>query len=149
VDAFKAGYNNNLGRRIPRLKKFGTRPLEAAMRLLAIMLAAIRSAVLSMGLFLTCGEAFAEDPLSANSNVVGCRNYVSSSKDDLFLQGYCAGAVQALVEFAAGACAPKGATKMQGVRIVLQYIDARPARLHENFNKLAAEALRQAWPCSN
>jgi Ssp1 endopeptidase immunity protein Rap1a len=120
------------------------------MRLLAMMLTAIRYAtVLSTGLFLTCGEAFAENPLSANSNIVGCRNYVSSSKDELFLQGYCAGAVQALVEFAAGACAPKGATKMQGVLIVLQYIDARQARLHENFNKLAAEALRQAWPCSN
>jgi hypothetical protein len=96
------------------------------MRLLAMMLMAIRyAAVLSTGLFFTCGEASAEDPLSANSNIVGCRNYVSSSKDD------------------------KGATNMQGVRIVLQYIDARPARLNENFNKLAAEALRQAWPCSN
>ena len=120
------------------------------MRLRAMALAAIRyAAVLSMGLFFTYGEAFAEDQLSANSKIVGCRNYISSSKDDLLLQGYCAGAVQALVEFAAGACAPKGATNMQGVRIVLQYIDARPARLHENFNKLAAEALRQAWPCSN
>jgi hypothetical protein len=120
------------------------------MRLLAMMLKAIRyAAVLTTGLFITCGEAFAEEPLSASSNIVGCRNYISNSKDDLFLQGYCAGSVQALVEFAAGACAPKGATKMQGVRIVLQYIDARPARLHENFNKLAAEALRQAWPCSN
>jgi Rap1a immunity proteins len=38
---------------------------------------------------------------------------------------------------------------MQGVQIVVKYIDARPARLQENFNKLAAEALRQAWPCSN
>jgi hypothetical protein len=115
-----------------------------------MMLTATRyAAVLSMGLFLTCGEAATEDPFSAKSKIVGCRDYVSSSKDDLFLQGYCAGAVQALVEFAAGACAPKGATNMQGVRIVLQYIDARPARLHENFNKLAAEALRQIWPCSN
>jgi len=120
------------------------------MRLRAMMLTAIRyAAVLSMGLFLTCGKVFAEDPLSADSKIVGCRNYVSSSKDDLFLQGHCAGAVQALVEFAAGACAPKRANNMQGVRIVVQYIDARPARLHENFNKLAAEALRQAWPCSN
>jgi hypothetical protein len=120
------------------------------MRLRPTMLMAIRyAAVLSMGLFLTRGEAFAEDPLSANSNIIGCRNYISSSKDDLFFQGYCAGAVRALIEFAAGACAPKGATNMQGVRIVLQYIDARPTRLHENFNKLAAEALRQAWPCSN
>ena len=115
-----------------------------------MMLTAMRyAAVLLMGLFLTSGEAFAENSLSANSKIVGCRNYVSSSKDDLFLQGYCAGAVQALVDFAAGACAPKGATNMQGVQIVLQYIDARPARLYENFSKLAAEALRQAWPCSN
>jgi hypothetical protein len=114
-----------------------------------MMLTAIRyAAVLSMGLFLTCGEVFAED-LSANSKIVGCRNYVSSSQDDLLLQGYCAGAVQALVEFAAGACAPKGATNMQGVQIVLKYIDARSARLHESFNKLAAEALIQAWPCTN
>jgi hypothetical protein len=58
-------------------------------------------------------------------------------------------AVQALVEFAAGACAPKSATNMQGVQIVVKYIDARLTRLHENFNKLAAEALRQAWPCTN
>ena len=122
---------------------------EAAVRLRAMTLAAIGYAtVLSMGLFLTCEEVFAED-LSASSRIVGCRNYVSSSKDDLLLQGYCAGAVQALVEFAAGACAPKGATNMQGVQIVVKYIDARPARLHENFNKLAAESLRQAWPCSN
>jgi Rap1a immunity proteins len=122
------------------------------MRLRAMMMiltATQYAAVLSMGLFLTCGEANAEDPFSAKSKIVGCRNYVSSSKDDLFLQGHCAGAVQALVEFAAGACAPKDATNMQGVRIVLQYIDARPARLHENFDKLAAEALRQIWPCSN
>lgn len=120
------------------------------MSLRAMMLVAMRfAAVLSMGLFLTCGEAFAEVPLSADSKIIGCRNYVASSNEDLFSQGYCAGAVQALVEFAAGACAPKSATNMQGVQIVVKYIDARPTRLHENFNKLAAEALRQAWPCSN
>jgi len=119
------------------------------MRLPEVTLAAIGyAAVVSMGLFLSREEVFAED-LSANSKIGGCRHYVSSSKDELLLQGYCAGAVQALVEFAAGACAPKGATNMQGVQIVLKYIDARPARLHESFNKLAAEALRQAWPCSN
>lgn len=119
------------------------------MRLRATLAAMGYAAVLSAGPFLTCGEAFAED-LSANSKIVGCHNYVAGSNDDdVFLQGYCAGAVQALVEFAAGACAPKGATNMQGVQIVVKYIDARPARLQESFNKLAAEALRQAWPCSN
>src|SRR5450759_5938969 len=81
-----------------------------AMSLRAMMLVAMRfAAVLSMGLFLTCGEAFAEVPLNADSKIIGCRNYVASSNEDLFSQGYCAGAVQALVEFAAGACAPKSA----------------------------------------
>ena len=120
------------------------------MRLRAMMLMAMQfAAVVSMGLLLTCGEGFAEDLLNADSKIVGCRNYVASSADDLFSQGYCAGAVQALVEFAAGACAPKSATNMQGVQIVVKYIDARPTRLHENFDKLAAEALRQTWPCTN
>jgi hypothetical protein len=102
-----------------------------------------------MGLLFASGKVFAEDPLSASSNIVGCRNYVASSTEELFLQGYCVGAIRALVEFAAGACAPKAATNMQAARIVIQYIDARRARLHESFNKLAAEALRSAWPCSN
>ncbi|MGE5304950.1 MAG: Rap1a/Tai family immunity protein [Alphaproteobacteria bacterium] len=120
------------------------------MRLRPKMLVAMQfAAVLSMGLFFTCGEGFAENPLSANSKIGGCRNYVANSGDDLFSQGYCAGAVEALVEFAAGACAPKTATNMQSVQIVVKYIDARPVRLHESFNKLAAEALRQAWPCTN
>src|SRR4029453_4871755 len=29
----------------------------------------------------------------------------------------------------------------------VQYIDARPARMHEDFRILAAEAMRAAWPC--
>jgi Rap1a immunity proteins len=35
----------------------------------------------------------------------------------------------------------------QRVRVVIQYIDSRPERPHENFFDLAAEALRAAWPC--
>jgi Rap1a immunity proteins len=35
----------------------------------------------------------------------------------------------------------------QIVLVVLKYIDARPARLNEDFRLLAAEALVAAWPC--
>jgi hypothetical protein len=31
--------------------------------------------------------------------------------------------------------------------VVAQYIDGKPARLHESFIMLASEALRSAWPC--
>jgi Rap1a immunity proteins len=41
----------------------------------------------------------------------------------------------------------KGATLEQMIRIVIAYVDARPARLHEKFSFLALEALRAAWPC--
>lgn len=58
---------------------------EVGMSLRAMMLLAMRfAAVLSMGLFLTCGEAFAEVPLSADSKIIGCRNYVASSNEDFF-----------------------------------------------------------------
>jgi hypothetical protein len=33
------------------------------------------------------------------------------------------------------------------VRVVIAYIEARPSRMHENFDLLALEALRTTWPC--
>jgi hypothetical protein len=90
-----------------------------------------------------------EDSASANYAMVGCRHYVSGRQDDEFpvRQGVCHGAVSAVLDFASGICHPPGATLDQGIRIVVQYIDSHPARLHESFNALAAEALRDAWPC--
>jgi hypothetical protein len=42
---------------------------------------------------------------------------------------------------------PNEVTLGQMVRVVVAYIDARPAQLHEDFVQLALEALRTAWPC--
>jgi hypothetical protein len=44
-------------------------------------------------------------------------------------------------------CIPQNATNSQMVRVVIQYIDQRPQRMHEHFTALAYEALRTAWPC--
>jgi hypothetical protein len=46
-------------------------------------------------------------------------------------------------------CAPDNATNNQLMRVVLAYIEVRPQRMNEEFMKLAVEALRSAWPCSN
>jgi hypothetical protein len=35
----------------------------------------------------------------------------------------------------------------QTVAVVIKYIEARPERMHEDFGKLAYEALTAAWPC--
>jgi hypothetical protein len=52
-----------------------------------------------------------------------------------------------LGRFGLGVCNPPEVTTEQGIRVVVQYIDAQPARLHEDFRLLAIEALRKAWPC--
>jgi hypothetical protein len=43
---------------------------------------------------------------------------------------------------------PVGTTAEQVTSIVVQYIDGQPARIHEDFNRFAVEALRANWPCS-
>jgi hypothetical protein len=48
-----------------------------------------------------------------------------------------------------GICPPREFNIIQMTRVVVQYIDRRPARMHEDFDALALEALRAAWPCKN
>jgi len=45
-------------------------------------------------------------------------------------------------------CSPQHWTIEQLIGVVVQHIDSRPARLHEDFTKLASEALQAAWPCA-
>ena len=47
-----------------------------------------------------------------------------------------------------GICVPAGTTSQLATSIVVQYIDGQPARIHEDFNSFAVEALRASWPCS-
>ncbi len=106
--------------------------------------------------------AVAEDRMSANYIVPKCwfeegpaPNQVISAYE----AGRCAGIVEMLgVMLQAnarlpknerGLCAriPDNVTFGQEIRIVVDYIKARPTRMHENFKLLALEALTQAWPC--
>ena len=47
-----------------------------------------------------------------------------------------------------GICVPAGTTAQQAASIIVQYIDGQPARIHEDFNRFAVEALRSYWPCA-
>jgi len=68
--------------------------------------------------------------------------------DDPFTQGLCAGIVQGIFSTAPAICAPPtGVSSSQKIRVVVQYIESRHARLHESFQVLALEALQVAWPC--
>ena len=86
----------------------------------------------------------ATDTSSANYVMPGCRDFISSNSLTPaypFVQGFCAGVIQGLIYDSHDICLPSGVEKGQAVRIVVQYIDSQPARLHENFNALALEAL--------
>lgn len=85
------------------------------------------------------------DGNSANYLMVGCRAFVARSTNDPFRQGLCMGRVAATMALVS--CAPEQVTYGQAVRVVIQYIDERPARLHEDFLVLAREAFNLAWPC--
>jgi hypothetical protein len=86
---------------------------------------------------------------SANYAMPGCRNYVSENpkNGDLYKTGFCWGLISGLLYVTHDSCLPPGVTQVQAVRVVLQYIDNRPARMHEDFKILALEAMKAAWPC--
>jgi hypothetical protein len=92
--------------------------------------------------------AQSNDPKSANFMMQGCRNFASETAGDSgFMGGWCAGILDGITYMDPDLCIPDGVPQAQVARVVVQYIDQRPARMHESFKLLAIEALRSAWPC--
>jgi len=106
-----------------------------------------------------CGVAVAgPTQTSADYLMPGCRDAASlitfsnagESEEQASLMGFCAEIVVGLSVMGQpyGICVPTGTTSQQVTGIVVQYIDGQPARIHEDFNRFAVEALRASWPCS-
>jgi hypothetical protein len=55
--------------------------------------------------------------------------------------------VETIIAMDPSVCPPPHVTLDQADRVVVLYIDGHPARLNEPFLRLAAEALKKAWPC--
>ncbi len=77
----------------------------------------------------------------------GCRAFVREDSSRPFNQGVCVGVVRTVVSFSRDVCEPRDSTVGQAIRVVVQYIDSRPAQHHEDFADLAKQALKAAWPC--
>jgi Rap1a immunity proteins len=90
--------------------------------------------------------ASAEDMNDANSILPGCKGTLGTQ---MWEQGRCAGFIEGLRYGVGGRdfCPLNGVTTVQSVAVVVKYIEARPQRMHEDFGKLAIEALKAAWPC--
>ena len=102
-------------------------------------------------LIFNCGVAVAEpNQTSADYVMPGCRDAASLITFSNVGAGLCTGIVVGLSFMGQpqGICMPVGTTTQQATSIVVQYIDGRPARIHEDFSRFAVEALRANWPCS-
>src|SRR5215813_10739000 len=115
-------------------------------------------ALIAMLIF-NCGVAAAgPNQTSADYLMPGCRDAASlitfsnvgESEQQASLMGFCAGIVAgfSFIGQPYGICVPAGTTSQQVTGIVVQYIDGQPARIREDFNRLAVEALQANWPCS-
>jgi hypothetical protein len=82
----------------------------------------------------------------------------SSALSDAYEQGICLGIIIGVSGMAREARAhgdatylcmdiPSGVTFGQMRRVVVRYIEERPARMHELFRSLSLEAMQAAWPC--
>ena len=105
----------------------------------------MRGIALVAATLLSCGASFAEDLDLANYLMPACRSLVAAVNYDqaAFLMGRCVGTVETIAAHV-DVCSPPGVTSGS---VVVKYIDDRPERMHENFRRLALEALQSAWPC--
>src|ERR1700677_1924468 len=90
-----------------------------------------------------------DNVFSANTVMPGCHDFIEKKSNNTYTQGVCAGVIGGIVHLGVNVLfsAPLEVTFGQTMRVVVQYIDSRPARMHEDFRNLALEAVATAWPC--
>lgn len=94
---------------------------------------------------------------SANKVLPYCKAVIEQkanpSLTEVYDRGFCLGTMTTLramgPAFNADArfCPPERATVGQATRVVVQFMEANPQLLHEEFMWLAVQALRVTWPC--
>ena len=87
---------------------------------------------------------------TADFYVDGCKDFLAGKSS--FFAGRCVGAVEvldALNEDTKLFCPPEGATNLQRVQVIVDYIQTRPERKNADFRLVANQAMAKAWPCKN
>jgi Rap1a immunity proteins len=118
--------------------------------------------VIWAALILSASEAAAQLPAgdtSANAIFRGCNAFVQGRATDTQLYGlgnFCAGIVlglgfvgQDLSRPEWQSCAPATTNAQQLARVVVDFIEAHPERMREDFRRLTLEAFHDAWPCKS
>jgi hypothetical protein len=131
------------------------------MRLEAEMRASIGVAIAGLLCVNGIGSATAQsvqEDTSANSVFLGCKAFVENRATNAQLvsaANFCSGVVHGLAYVGKILpaelifCAPPTSDARQLARVVINYIDAHPQRMHEDLRMLTLEAFHQAWPCKS
>ena len=121
------------------------------------------TAVVAIWLTVNLSAAHATAAAPVEEILPGCKSMVavsegkSASRDPLlsFMSGRCYGIIEGVLGagYAIDVCLPVGPTIPEGppihqiMRVIINFIEAHPAKMHEGFMALAAQALRGAWRC--
>jgi hypothetical protein len=113
-------------------------------------------------LIVSASEAAAQLPpgdTSANAIFRGCKALVEGQTTNTQLYGlgnFCAGIVIGLASVGQDlsrpewqSCAPATSNPQQLARVVVDFIEAHPERMREDFKRLTLEAFHDAWPCKS
>ncbi len=118
-------------------------------------------AVVWAALIVSASEATAQQPTedtSANAVFLGCKGLVEDRAPTAQLNAlanFCSGVVHGLAYIGntlppeQQSCPPAASTARQLARVVVNYIEAHPQRMHEDFRWLTLEAFHYAWPCKS
>jgi len=85
---------------------------------------------------------------SAEFYVEGCKDFLAGNSS--FFAGRCVGALEvlnALNDDTKLFCPPEGATNLQRVKAVVNYIETPPDLKNADFRLVANQAMAKAWPC--
>jgi Rap1a immunity proteins len=129
------------------------------------MKASIRVAIVGLlclnypALIVSATAQRANDDASANAMLRGCKAFVEGRATDAQLYGlgnFCAGIVMGLASVGKDLsrpewqfCAPATTNAQQLARVVVDFIEAHPDRMREDFKRLTLEAFHNAWPCES
>lgn len=109
--------------------------------------------VLALAGLFSCKARAEQDVKSGNFYLPHCVHFLADTYTGDDWMGDCSGIVAAIVYFGRDLpqevrfCAPPGSTNGQAVRVIVNYLQARPEILHLDFRALAANALHNAWSC--
>jgi Rap1a immunity proteins len=100
-----------------------------------------------LALIVAASNANADNTFSANRLLPACRNVASRQMGaNTFMTGYCMGLIEGLT-MVWRSCMPGEVTMGQTAAVIVHWLDQHPERWHEDFTKLAMQAMHDAWPC--